>query len=399
MRLVVLRIMKNYSFYKDIVPFLNYQDVADRNNYHAAPNDWLVVVTDVMGSTKAIEAGRYQDVNVLGASSLMAVLNAVKGIEIPYVFGGDGGTILIPFESKNDVESALLASRDLAVSKFNLDLRIGLVPISHIRKLGADILVAKHQVGPAAAIAAFSGGGCALADMLVKKDKTYQVREVVNKYSGDFNGLQCRWDAFSSKNGEMVSLLISSNDKNSDIYKKCIIEINSIIGDSCNPITEEGLKSQITSKLLRTGNREVKVNTHNKSLLFRVKYQMKVIFEMLAFKFMLHKKIKGSEFDPERYLSEVPRATDSKKFDDTIRMVIDCSASQKAAIEHYLESRHKLGELNYGMTSSNEALMTCLIFNWNTHVHLVDGANGGYAAAAKQLKSQLNYSHGKTKAG
>ena len=36
------------------------------------------------------------------------------------------------------------------------------------------------------------------------------------------------------------------------------------------------------------------------------------------------------------------------------------------------------------------ALMTCFVRSYQgNHVHFVDGSNGGYALAAKQLKAQL----------
>jgi hypothetical protein len=44
----------------------------------------------------------------------------------------------------------------------------------------------------------------------------------------------------------------------------------------------------------------------------------------------------------------------------------------------------------YGVHVSRHALMTCLVFDrFGKQVHFVDGANGGYALAAKQLKQQL----------
>lgn len=46
---------------------------------------------DIRGSTRAIEEGRYKQVNMVGAAVITAVLNACAGYEIPFVVGGDGG--------------------------------------------------------------------------------------------------------------------------------------------------------------------------------------------------------------------------------------------------------------------------------------------------------------------
>ena len=46
--------------------------------------------------------------------------------------------------------------------------------------------------------------------------------------------------------------------------------------------------------------------------------------------------------------------------------------------------------LFYGIQISDSALMTCMVFDRkDRHLHFVDGASGGYALAAKQMKGQL----------
>jgi hypothetical protein len=83
-------------FYRDLRPFSDARGVAETGNFVPVPDDWVVVLSDVRGSTAAIRAGRYKDVNLVGASSITAVCNAMKGIDLPYVFGGDGATLLAP---------------------------------------------------------------------------------------------------------------------------------------------------------------------------------------------------------------------------------------------------------------------------------------------------------------
>jgi len=46
------------SFYAKLTPFTDFVGLNDGDHYEAAPADWWVVITDVKGSTKAIEEGR-----------------------------------------------------------------------------------------------------------------------------------------------------------------------------------------------------------------------------------------------------------------------------------------------------------------------------------------------------
>jgi hypothetical protein len=43
------------------------------------------------------------------------------------------------------------------------------------------------------------------------------------------------------------------------------------------------------------------------------------------------------------------------------------------------------------MHKSREALMTCIVQSYNgNHLHFVDGSDGGYALAARELKRRLS---------
>ena len=64
-------------FYADLPGFSGFDHFSDAHCYAALPPDWFVVITDVQGSTRAIEEGRYKQVNALGAASIIALLNAV----------------------------------------------------------------------------------------------------------------------------------------------------------------------------------------------------------------------------------------------------------------------------------------------------------------------------------
>ena len=95
------------DFYAKLPLFTRFEDLTRTENYCALPDDWLILIADVAGSTAAIEAGRYKDVNVVGASCIMAVLNAAGKLDIPYVFGGDGASLLVPGSLRPAAERAL----------------------------------------------------------------------------------------------------------------------------------------------------------------------------------------------------------------------------------------------------------------------------------------------------
>ena len=45
------------TFYAGLEPFTEFAEVADPARYVAAPDDWIVVLADIKGSTEAARAG------------------------------------------------------------------------------------------------------------------------------------------------------------------------------------------------------------------------------------------------------------------------------------------------------------------------------------------------------
>jgi hypothetical protein len=121
---------KSDDFYKVMQAFNEFPSVTDLSLYRPLPDDWHIVLADITSSTKAIEEGRYKDVNMMGAACITAVINALPGNSIPYVFGGDGATLAIPSSVRDIVSHTLGATRRLAKTQFGLDLRVGIVPVS-----------------------------------------------------------------------------------------------------------------------------------------------------------------------------------------------------------------------------------------------------------------------------
>jgi Protein of unknown function (DUF3095) len=59
--------MSTERFYSDLVPLKRFSDSTNTANVVPLPNDWYILITDIVESTKAIKQGRYKDINLLGA--------------------------------------------------------------------------------------------------------------------------------------------------------------------------------------------------------------------------------------------------------------------------------------------------------------------------------------------
>jgi hypothetical protein len=99
------------DFYLNLSDFFEFSNIMDLSHYRPLPGNWCIAVADITGSTSAIEQGRYKDVNLTGVACITAVLNALPGYGIPYVFGGDGAALTVPASVVPQVQRVLCAAR------------------------------------------------------------------------------------------------------------------------------------------------------------------------------------------------------------------------------------------------------------------------------------------------
>ena len=158
----------NYHFYEDLAVFDSFDGVTEFNAYTPVPDDWVVLISDVVGSTIAIREGRYKDVNMVGTATITAVLDSCDKAAVPFVFGGDGGTLVVPGSIVATARDAMLDLQASSVKLYGLELRVGAVPVAELRKRGTNVTVRKFLLSPGNHLAMLAGGGADLADALIK---------------------------------------------------------------------------------------------------------------------------------------------------------------------------------------------------------------------------------------
>jgi Protein of unknown function (DUF3095) len=375
------------SFYADLPVLKNFVQVTNPKKFVPVPKDWLIVITDIIGSTEAIERGQYKTVNLLGACSISAILNVAE-TEIPFVFGGDGATILIPITLLSQAKRSLLATQNLAREEFSMNLRVGIMPVADVVS-AYPVNIAKLRVSPNYDQSVFMGGGLTYATELVKNPATaslYALTPDVDMPKADFTGLECRWQDIRSQHGETVSLLVQAQTSQ---YREIIEQIERIYGsdDRANPISHDRLHLSFDSTALI---RETKVRAGQKNGWGKLGYLIKIQLENLLGWGLMKLKLNFAGMPWGQYRHIVAAATDYRKFDDILRMVISGNAQQRQQLTEYLEQKARSSELVYGLHVSDRALLTCLVYERNgRQVHFVDGADGGYALAAKAMKARV----------
>jgi len=384
-------------FYRNLPVILSFAGATEGRLHADVPRDWWIVIADVIGSTKAIEAGAYKKVNTVGVACIAAVANVDRAIDLPFVFGGDGATFAVPDMLVERVVLALRAAQQLAREGFGLALRVGLVRVSELVDQGFWVRLGKVQLSPHVTQAAWSGRGWEEAERRVKTPDApgvLKVEENEGPADGSFEGFECRWQGVPSFHDHKLSLLVAAIspdvEANLATYQRVFEQIHSIYGEVAqyHPLRADRMRLAFNPGLL---SHEWRVRSGQLGFWQRLAYFGRMLLQNLAGVVLLARNMDTETVKWSRYRDELVENSDFRKFDGMLRMVMDGSDTQAGQLHSYLEAEYHAGRLVYGMHKSREALVTCIVQSYNgNHMHFVDGSDGGYALAAIELKRRLS---------
>ncbi len=374
------------SFYRSLPIYQDINEVFVAENYQAVPDEWFVVAADVRGSTSAIRQGRYKDVNFIGAANITSFLIHISS-EVPFCFGGDGATLLIHRSMISQSEALLKSLCYWADECFDLELHAGIVSMTELRNKGADVWIAKYRLAHGMVQPMFTGGGLSLAEQIIKDDPSRRVLpEPVLDKMVIFEGLTCRWQPVPTAKGITLSLLISPLESGTKSLQTVVTKLEEILGgslDQANPIRMRDARYLSFFSNLR---RQIQISDFRLSKQFLAE-----IIELLLTVPLFNLRLFRFSKTMNNYVEQLPQHCDFQKFDDTLRMVLDCSAHEYNQIVQLLQYHADREQIVFGIHQSDAAQMTCYVQTVRDggHLHFVDGHDGGYALAAVMLKEAM----------
>ena len=254
--------MDEVNFYGELAVLESFEEAIEISHHRQLPAGWWIVVADVIGSTKAIEAGAYKDVNTVGVACIAAVINVDRSVDIPFVFGGDGATFAVPEALRERVMAALREAQRLSRESFGLRLRVGLVRVGELLARGKRAKLARVRLSTHVVQSTFSGAGWEEAERIVKEEQAraaqpsfygsgwdaaermvkdpqasgvLHVEEDNGPREGSFEGFECRWQGVPSFHDHKLALLVAavSTDAETNLasYRELSDAIQRIYGD------------------------------------------------------------------------------------------------------------------------------------------------------------------------
>jgi hypothetical protein len=303
------------------------------------------------------------------------------------VFGGDGASFAVSRDDLSTAREALAATAAWVRDDLDLAMRVALVPVSAIRAQGLDVRVARYGPSANLSYAMFSGGGLGWSDAALKRGE-FAVDAAPPGTQPDLSGLSCRFEEIPSARGLILSVLVvPARDADPRLFRQAIEEIITLVErspDGGRPVPSDGPPLRWPPQGLEYEARAARGGPLFKR---RVYVLGRTLFAYLVMRF----GIKVGNFVPALYTRQVVENSDFRKYDDSLRMILDCTEELARALTDRLAAASAKGVLRYGLHRQDAAMMTCFTPSAMRadHVHFIDGARGGYASAATALKATL----------
>lgn len=363
--------------------------LVDQRVFVLPPGDWYVLVTDIQGSTQAVTAGRFREVNTIAASGLIVALNIAKrhARQIPFLYGGDGVTMLIPGSLLPEIRAALETLQANTQKAYGLHLRVGSLSVQEIYDHQKTLQIAKWAVAPGYDQALFLGEGLLYADKRIKAEMPVSERSAQTS-EVDLQGLVCRWKDVkpSASSKEIVCLIVQAHrsEEQAKLYAQVLQDLDAIYGKPAirHPITKNKLVVDVALGMARM--RQV-LRYGNASALGAIRECLRATGS--GFLFFFH--IKSPWFDPDLYIRQQIAATNTLHVGGMIHTVISGNRTQREVLIKVLDGYEQEGEILYGLAVCPSSVMTCYVPRLDHgHIHFLDGTGGGYTQAAIRFKAK-----------
>jgi hypothetical protein len=169
-----------------------------------------------------------------------------------------------------------------------------------------------------------------------------------------------------------------------EVYRDVLTKMDEIYGslENRSPLSVNRLKLLLNLKKMEN---EMRIKFGR----WRIRYFFRMLFENFLGQFFFGLNLRLGGIRGQDYLSQLIANADTLTIDGRINTIISGKTEKRKQLIDYLKTQEEKGLLIFGHHISKESIMTCYIENMNAkHIHFVDGSDGGYTEAAKELKAK-----------
>mgnify|MGYP003663336914 CR=1 FL=1 len=376
---------RNNLFYNNL-PIHNIgltQLLSNPNHFKKVPKDWHIVVVDVESSTQAVKHKLHHPVNYAASLSIIVVLNEVSkidsSIEIPFFFGGDGASFLIPESIVQRIEMVLENVKELVLKDYFLSLRVGSVQIRKLNShTNSSINISRIQLTEHTDFPIAYGNGLKVGEDFIKSQFSDDNIKPRADMFIDTNGCNCRWSkVLPPKKNQKVLCFIASPLKLDELNILHSISkmLDATFGNYLErlPITVEGLEALDEVHDIHKEYNDYSEN----SFLDTVSISLGSISQMAY----------NTSGSAKTFLKILAESSVAILIDGSYCDIVTGDDEQIKEFINFLNDLEKDRKIIFGYHITDSAVLSCYVAQKNkSFVHLMDANEGGFSTAAKMLK-------------
>lgn len=301
--------------------------LTDESSFSNVPTTWhVVVVVDIQNSTQAVAKGKHHQINLTATGAIISVLNTIrrekKPIEIPYFFGGDGATFIVPNLLLNKI-TLVLDNFSLHIKRnTGLILRVGSISVKKLIAEKCILKIAKHPLTEQLTIPIVLGNGLKKAEEIIKNDFVENNFTQFKEALLNLKGMECRWDQInpSENKNKVTCLLLDAVEESNQgsIYREVLTQMDTLFGTfkSRQPVKSTNLKLNYSISNIWE---EMKISLVKKNWI----YLFKNWFSTLIGTFYLNLSRNG-----KRYLKQISQLSHTFMLDGMINTIFTAEQSK-----------------------------------------------------------------------
>ncbi|WP_159020484.1 DUF3095 domain-containing protein [Algibacter sp. L3A6] len=380
----------NLNFYKNIskssLPLAEL--LKNETLFFNVPENWSIVVTDIENSTDAVARGFHNDVNLSATGSIITVLNTLKfvnrNLKIPYFFGGDGSTFIVPNRVLKPILLALNNYSQHIKKSTDLNLRVGYLGVEKVYANNVNLRITKLRHNKYLTTPVVLGNGLKYAEQIIKE--SFKASDIYSEKATklNLNGMECRWDEIypNKTDKKVICLLVDCDDESiqAEVYAEIMAEIDEVFGTliNRNPISSDKLKLDPSLGKIK---KEMYARIGKYSLRYLVSNWLITLIGVVSFKFFKVGKLQKKR---------IAQLTDTIMLDGFLNTVISGTEAQVETLKTFLNRLEAEGKIIFGIHITHASIMSCYIEDrQEKHIHFVDGTEGGYTSAAIMFKEKM----------
>jgi hypothetical protein len=331
---------------------------------------------------------------LVATGSIIAALNIARRADtrVPFFFGGDGATLIVPDSLVAPILKALKQHQENTLRNFGLELRVGSVPVADIHANGQTLMIAKARMSEAFTIPVVLGQGLQYAEKVIKGEGFMMSAQEPAETALNLEGMECRWDSIKPPEDaqDVLCLLVSIKNSEKDaaqttgrqaaIHSEVLKLMDKIFGlpEARSPIAIQRLRLKPT---LGRINREMRARLGRFDFGYLIENWLRTLIGFIYLRFVK---------EGQTYLRGIAQLSDTLVIDGRINTIIAGTAKQRRQLVESLDQMESAGDIHYGLHACAESVMSCYVRDRrDEHIHFIDGIGGGYTMAATVLKKKL----------